>query len=109
MDESDKSNIIEFNFDTGKPPEQIFTEIKKIPHVDECQHNHVKIDEATDSVICSDCGERLSPMWVLKRLAQRHNQFYWNYERLFKMTEKAAKMNRCKCQFCGKMTKIVKG
>ncbi|EGR3042398.1 hypothetical protein ACOJUY_004334 [Vibrio alginolyticus] len=104
----DNSNIIKLNFDLDQEPKQVFIENKSEPRHDECQHLRLSIDQSTNTVWCKDCNEKLDPMWVLNRIAEKHNQFYWNYSELYKKSKKAAEMNRCKCQHCNRMTKIIK-
>ncbi|MCD9504549.1 hypothetical protein GLP37_20510 [Photobacterium phosphoreum] len=99
-------NVIEFNFSAD--PKRVFDDIKKTPKYSECQHTRMSLDHSTDTVSCNDCGKSLSPMWVLSRIAEKHSKLYWDYSDLYKKANKAAQMNKCKCQNCGKVTKIVK-
>jgi Zn finger protein HypA/HybF involved in hydrogenase expression len=105
----EESNVIEFSFDKDQHPSQVFVENKKEPQYADCKHARLSIDQSTDTVWCKDCGQKLSPMWVLNRIADKHNRFYWNYSEVFEKSKKAQQMNRCKCQHCGQMTRIVKG
>lgn len=102
------SNVIELSFDKEQHPRQVFVENNKTPRHDECKHSALVIDQSTDTVWCKDCDQKLSPMWVLSRIADKHNQFYWNYSEVFEKSKKALKMNRCKCEHCGNMTRIIK-
>lgn len=108
MDENPESNVIDLDFSQERDPDKMFTDIKSRPYYNECQHKHLTIDRAGNTVTCNDCKKELSPMWVLCQIADKHNGFYYAYRHLIDMSNRAAKMNRCKCQYCGKMTKIVK-
>jgi hypothetical protein len=35
-----------------------------------CQHGHISVDEDLRIATCSDCGERLDPVWVLLQWAR---------------------------------------
>ncbi len=104
----DESNVIEVNFEGESEPVQVFVDNNKVPQHRECQHVRLALNHATSSVGCKDCGEKLDPMWVLNRIAEKHNTLYWNYSDLYRKAEKASQMNRCKCVHCGNMTPIVK-
>lgn len=104
----DESNVIELRTDLETPPKQVFIENRLTPRHDECQHVRLSIDQATDTVWCKDCSQKLSPMWVLNRIAEKHNRLYGNYSEVYRKTTKAVNMNRCKCEHCKKMTRIIK-
>lgn len=104
----EKNNIVDLKIDPDKPPKRVFIRNNKKPEYTDCQHCHLLLDHATNAVYCADCGEKLDPMWVLSRIADKHNSLYFSYRDLYAKAQRAAKMNRCKCEHCGKMTKIIK-
>ncbi|EHU8077638.1 TPA: hypothetical protein ACMDRZ_002996 [Vibrio cholerae] len=103
----DKDNIVEFK-PISKPSEDkpIFKETKTYRHSLKCPHGEFKINESTDTVKCGLCGEKLSPMWVLKLLANKNTQLYWQWVDMEKKAEETRNKLRCKCSHCGKMTQI---
>lgn len=73
-----------------------------------CNHRDFKLDETRDVVVCGICSEDLSPLWVLKQFSKRES---WTHRRITEAREalkKAESKNRCKCEHCGKMTKVQK-
>lgn len=99
-------NIVTLDF-TGEKDKRIFTTNKNPPYMS-CKHPNFTIDVATDSVECGLCHEKLSPMWVLVQLSDKHNYLRHRYTEIVRHSEKAQSMNRCKCDKCGKMTRIIK-
>lgn len=91
----------------GREDEPIF-KVNKNPNYQECKHKSLIVDVATDSVECGDCHKVLSPMWVLVQLSDNHNYLCRRYDEIKVISEKASAKNRCKCEKCGQMTRIVK-
>jgi len=54
------------------------------------------------------CGESLNPIWVLSKFSQAENRMHMRIAELGKDAKKAESKNRCKCEHCGKLTKIQK-
>lgn len=73
-----------------------------------CIHNKFIVDPELDYVRCGICGEHLNPMCVLRDLANREHRASQRVRVLNEMAEKAIQKNRCKCEHCGKMTRIQK-
>lgn len=71
-----------------------------------CQHNKYIVDERLEYVECALCGEKLNPMWVMSQLCLLEARYNMRLKHLGKLCEKAGKKNHCKCEHCGKMTKI---
>ncbi|MFG1302659.1 hypothetical protein V5F34_00770 [Xanthobacter autotrophicus] len=73
-----------------------------------CNHHfvHYLIREGETEVECGNCGTRLDPMFVLKKLA--HKESNWNRTREVYQEEMARlkERQRTTCQHCGKMTRI---
>lgn len=88
--------------------------VRKYP--DKCRHEGVfYVDPSADTVECSECGERLNPMWALKKLCDRESRAEYRLKTLQKQAkeekekiEEARQKARCKCRNCGKMTPILK-
>jgi len=72
----------------------------------ECAHINTQISEELDTVLCRDCGEKLSPMWVLKRLANEETKWASKRAEMLKLGEELYKRKRCKCEKCGEITTI---
>ena len=73
-----------------------------------CMHNKFKVTPSLGYVECGICGEHLSPMWVLEELCGLETRLVNRLTRLEELIEKAEAKNRCKCEKCGKMTRIQK-
>ncbi|ODN41126.1 hypothetical protein [Piscirickettsia litoralis] len=73
-----------------------------------CQHGRFRVDHRMAYVECGICGEKINPMWALHNIAKQESRYSLRLDSLNAQSEKAALKNRCKCQHCGKMTKIAK-
>lgn len=73
-----------------------------------CSHTKYLVSEKLNYVECGLCGKELNPMWVLAQMCNRENRANMEVDRLKKIAEKADSKNRCKCEHCGKMTRIQK-
>lgn len=73
-----------------------------------CQHNKFLIDPSASFVTCGMCGEHLNPVWVLDELRKQNSRYQRHVEFLKKEAELAKDRNRCKCEKCGQMTRVVK-
>lgn len=71
-----------------------------------CFHQRFVVDEKLSEVECADCKERLNPMWVLKYLAGKDNQFRESQERYQTEMARLKERSRTKCQHCGGITRI---
>ncbi len=71
-----------------------------------CAHNKLQVDQKLGYVKCGLCGEQLNPIWALAQFCKKEARANREVERLLALAEKAEKKNRCKCQHCGKMTRI---
>ncbi len=107
MKDNDNDNIVEFKR-TKQPPTDspIFKETKTYRHSLECRHGEFTINESNDTIQCGVCKEILSPMWVLKQLANKNSQLYWRWKEMQEKVEKTKNKLRCKCTHCGNMTQI---
>ena len=73
-----------------------------------CRHNKFNVDPRLGTVECGICGEKLNPMWVLDQLCNHESRVWVQYERVRELAIKTRDKLRCKCQHCGKMTRIVR-
>lgn len=73
-----------------------------------CMHRRFTIDPCERYVRCATCDERLDPMWALSQLANKESGLRRELEHVQKLVDKNEKKLRCKCQHCGKMTKIIR-
>lgn len=102
-----QSNIVSLSDRKADDGDPIF-KVNKNPDYQACRHKKFIVDVATDTVECGDCHKVLSPMWVLVQLSDNHNYLCRRYHEITAITEKAQAKNRCKCEKCGQMTRIVK-
>lgn len=88
----------------GDPP------LSVVPKYSGCQHKRVKIDVKLSEVTCRDCKERLNPIYVLEMLSHEDSVLRQRWMRMraelevLKATMEAR--TRCKCDYCGRMTKV---
>ena len=71
-----------------------------------CRHNKFIVDESLNEVECGICNQNLNPMWVLKQLCGNEHRAANRLTQLEQLAEKTKNKMRCKCEHCGKMTKI---
>lgn len=73
-----------------------------------CQHIGVTYyySDAEKNITCGGCGAQLNPIWVVGQFARAESR--WNEaRRRYKETmQELDRRIRCKCQHCGKMTRI---
>lgn len=80
-----------------------------VEHMGKCSHfGPFIVNDKEDAVTCKQCGERLNPMYVLKRLA--HEETRWHQARVAYQDEmqRLKERSRTKCDHCGEMTRISK-
>lgn len=71
-----------------------------------CRHNRILINEELSEVECQDCCEKLSPIWVLKMLANKQEAIESRIGTLQEREKKLQGRLRTKCEHCGQFTKI---
>lgn len=64
------------------------------------------IREGETEVECGNCGTRLDPMFVLRRLATEETKFEQNRQRYQDEMRRLSERQRTTCDHCGKMTRI---
>ena len=72
----------------------------------ECRHPRFIIDQAATTVECAVCHQQLNPMWVLGELANKDSAVSRCRQAYREQASKEAAKLKCKCQHCGKMTRI---
>jgi len=77
-----------------------------------CEHGKISVDISENEIVCDLCGERINPIWWLSQWANKEGMYKTRLNELKQCiaeTEDEEKVkNRCKCEHCGKMTKINK-
>ena len=77
-----------------------------------CPHTEVRVDETLYYIECANCGQRLNPIGWLIDVAKKGERGLFECEIVQKRKERLLKniaaRNRCKCEHCGKLTKIDK-
>lgn len=72
-----------------------------------CQHDGpYLIDTRVDHVECGKCGDLLSAVWVLGRLANYETRWHETSKRYRDEMKRLDERTRTQCKHCGKMTKI---
>ncbi len=71
-----------------------------------CKHLRILVDESKPFAECRDCKQQLNPMQTLARFAREETNWKLQLDELKKTNIEYEKRSRCKCQHCGKMTRI---
>ena len=62
-----------------------------------CAHNHIKIDDSCNEVVCMDCGKTVDPIWILKRFSMRESSLQHALHDLeIKVKKKQQELNKLK-------------
>lgn len=79
-----------------------------------CQHNLFLIDERLDTVTCRDCGEKINPMFALKKLAEKESNYRKKLQEITDFYHTQKKLNsilmdshKYKCKHCGKFNQAI--
>ena len=73
----------------------------------ECQHRAgFDVDDKLDEVTCRGCNAKLSPIWVLRQLANMETRWHRHRETYQDEMKRLAERQRTKCRHCGEMTTI---
>ncbi len=81
-------------------------EVRSRYRYDKCQHLRVQVDADLAEVECKDCGAKMNPIAVLVRYATEESRLSLRISAMKEEREKLNKRIRCKCDHCGKMTRI---
>lgn len=84
----------------------VLSEVRNQYRFDKCQHKRVEVDEIAAEVECKDCGQKLSPIAVLVRLAREESRLRFRIEQNQKLKAELDKKTRTKCRHCGRMTPV---
>lgn len=71
-----------------------------------CQHTKFIIDERMEQVECADCNLKMSPIYVLKYLANNIRLFERKKESAIQQIKIAEEKTRFKCDHCQKFTRL---
>jgi septation ring formation regulator EzrA len=82
------------------------TEVRSRYRFDKCQHLRVQVDAELAEVECRDCGAKLNAIAVLVRYATEESRLSMRIDAMKAEREKLEKRVRCKCDHCGKMTRV---
>lgn len=91
----------------------VLSEVINKYRADKCQHRQLIIDQDLNDVECASCHAKLNPISMLARFANeqtlwfnRGQQYQKYIKELNELDHQLAHKHRCKCEHCGKMTKI---
>lgn len=72
-----------------------------------CRHyGSFVVDSPAGICKCMDCGEAVSPMFVLERLMREESRWMVARRHHEEQMQRLAERSRCKCQHCGQMTRV---
>ncbi len=69
-----------------------------------CLHRKVLVDVEYEKAECEDCGEQLSPMWVLVKMMRNETRWKKQREYYIKAKEEFEQKRRFKCHHCKKFS-----
>lgn len=79
-----------------------------------CSHVGIEVDPVKATIACTECKAELSPVeWIAQLIEYWHHVSYMHnsYNRSRRAMEMQAKKlerkSRCKCQHCGRVTRVV--
>lgn len=73
-----------------------------------CSHPRFLVDERLNEVECQVCHERLSPMWVLRQIANNESWQAQRRDNLRNLIRQLAEKVRYKCRSCGAMNDMAR-
>jgi len=73
-----------------------------------CGHKNMTVDAELSELVCDDCGDRLNPIAILVRFSHEESRWKWQRDALMEERERIEAKSKCKCQHCGKITKITR-
>lgn len=78
------------------------------PPATKCSHTLASftVDLQAGKCWCRDCGEEVSPLFVLHELMQKESRWSRAREQHRRDLERLEKRSRTQCDHCGKMTRI---
>ena len=99
-----------FSLQTGLSIEYHEIPFSRKPNDERCYHNAIEIYQGEAFLRCRKCGEPVDAMQWLIRIANQEKHNRYEMARLGEIVEKIKKeideKTRCKCEHCGKMTRI---
>lgn len=104
MSDEDSAEILRFPFKQIEDTKRVLTVVS--PYGGKCRHVRFTIDERLALVECSDCGERLDPMYALTTLARQENRYHDLHERYADQMKRLGERSKTKCEHCQKLTRI---
>ena len=78
-------------------------EIKK-----RCPHLNIGVDPELGYIECRECHEHLDPIQYLYKIACSERLIDFRRDQMLKYEKQIEEKNRCKCEKCGEMTRIVR-
>lgn len=69
-------------------------------------HGPYVIDQRAAQVQCQACGMLMNPIQCLVEYARQWEHIDWRMEEMRKLKAKLEEKQRCKCEHCGKFTKV---
>lgn len=82
--------------------ERVLTQV----HSYKCSHRRFTVDEKLAQVECSDCKERLDPMFALTQLVHQETRYHELHARYQDEMKRLGERSKTKCRHCQKMTDI---
>lgn len=73
-----------------------------------CAHSSFLFDPSFGYVTCAICSKHLDPMWVIGQFCNEEERMNYQLASLEESVKKTKDKLRCKCEHCGKITKIVR-
>lgn len=106
MDKNTESEVLELPVKYSPRPDGSLMLVP--PPVGACQHFNgpFEVDEKSGDCKCLKCGERVTPIFVLKQLMRMESQWMRTRDAYQDEMKRLKERSRTKCQHCGQMTRI---
>lgn len=98
--------VLEFKYKQKSKTDLVDSVFKR--KYNDCYHTSFEIDLSKNHVECGKCKAILNPMWVLNEIANKESNNRHRLIDLKKEIEETKNKMHCKCDKCGKMTRIAK-
>jgi len=103
---SDGADVVKLKAERREPPDGKLMLVP--PPFGRCQHFNTsfEVDERASECTCLGCGEKVSPMFVLRTLMRHESQWMRTREAYQDEMKRLHERERTKCQHCGHITRI---
>jgi hypothetical protein len=89
-------------------PNGLVDKLYKLDGKKGCDHVNIYVDPEVAYIECRECGDHLDPIQYLYKMACSERQMDFRRNEMQAYEKQIETKNRCKCEKCGEMTRIVR-